>query len=573
MDSNSDSTSENLYYLENFRTLASFVVNTYADVLKSEETSWYHRLCSASTPAQCLYIRLLMRKGSTFRVSKLKYAEIENTNSAIDELLDLELLDGYTPTNVEMLAGLFTVPELKSLAAADESTKTMNRVALLEWFISGQTQLSRSAVAQLQQADCYVSVNGHANWTLLQLCFFGNLYQDSSEFVLQQLGTLRYENYEISASARAFSDRLQVDKHLRYFECEAISAAIDNKDSEQILTLLEQLPASSKADSKLCRRLDRFRNRMARQLERLGESQAAYDQYQRSHSPPARERCVRILLSEKKTDLALTLCNEMLNEPANEAEWQCAVRLQRQCSIALGVKPLPQKRFKPQTDHLVLNDIGVRVEQAVQQFYQRSGQCFYVENSLFKGVLGLLIWDIIYAPIPGAFYNPFQAAPADFYEQSFRKTRADLLDSRLPLVANTEAFETHVLLEYNRHFGKLNPLVNWSWLSEPLLRLAIVRIPALHWRAVFNRLLLDFRENGNGFPDLVRFPDAGSYELIEVKGPGDQLQSNQRRWLQYFSSKEMPCRCVNVSWARTRAASTGKVLNDDDSLKVPTSKI
>ena len=57
-------------------------------------------------------------------------------------------------------------------------------------------------------------------------------------------------------------------------------------------------------------------------------------------------------------------------------------------------------------------------------------------------------------------------------------------------------------------------------------------------------------------PDLVRFwPAERRYELIEVKGPGDRLQDNQIRWLEYCAQHGMPVRVLDVRWADDALAS------------------
>jgi len=51
-------------------------------------------------------------------------------------------------------------------------------------------------------------------------------------------------------------------------------------------------------------------------------------------------------------------------------------------------------------------------------------------------------------------------------------------------------------------------------------------------------------------PDLILFPDTASgYELIEVKGPGDTLQNNQKRWMRYFAEWGIPFTVVNIEWS------------------------
>ena len=66
---------------------------------------------------------------------------------------------------------------------------------------------------------------------------------------------------------------------------------------------------------------------------------------------------------------------------------------------------------------------------------------------------------------------------------------------------------------------------------------------------IFQRILQDLRNNRSGFPDLVRFPAQGGYQLIEVKGPGDSLQKNQQRWLQFFARHDIPHCLARVTWS------------------------
>jgi hypothetical protein len=38
--------------------------------------------------------------------------------------------------------------------------------------------------------------------------------------------------------------------------------------------------------------------------------------------------------------------------------------------------------------------------------------------------------------------------------------------------------------------------------------------------------------------------------MVEVKGPGDKLQNNQKRWIKTFSSNEIPFQLAHVSWVK-----------------------
>jgi hypothetical protein len=60
----------------------------------------------------------------------------------------------------------------------------------------------------------------------------------------------------------------------------------------------------------------------------------------------------------------------------------------------------------------------------------------------------------------------------------------------------------------------------------------------------------DLQSNRSGFPDLVQFwPKQRRYRMIEVKGPGDRLQDNQRRLLEFCAALGMPVSVCHVRWA------------------------
>ena len=109
-----------------------------------------------------------------------------------------------------------------------------------------------------------------------------------------------------------------------------------------------------------------------------------------------------------------------------------------------------------------------------------------------------------------------------------------------------------ILLRYTEKFGTQSPFVSWEALSLPMLRMALDCIPAAHLKLFFTRLLSDVRANRSGFPDLVQFfPAEQRCAWIEVKGPGDRLQDNQTRWMQYCLLHAIPVSVCHVNWVET----------------------
>jgi hypothetical protein len=95
--------------------------------------------------------------------------------------------------------------------------------------------------------------------------------------------------------------------------------------------------------------------------------------------------------------------------------------------------------------------------------------------------------------------------------------------------------------------GIANPFVSWMTVDEHLLATALEKIPSQDLVRIFERLLIDLKNNSSGFPDLIVF-DENSYRMIEIKGPGDKLQKNQARWFRYFQEHAIQAEVVNVEY-------------------------
>jgi hypothetical protein len=197
---------------------------------------------------------------------------------------------------------------------------------------------------------------------------------------------------------------------------------------------------------------------------------------------------------------------------------------------------------------------AMRVEGAVQTHLLQDGApVFYVENALVNSLFGLLCWQAVFLPVPGAFFHPFHAGPADLHAPDFYQRRAAAFDACLAQL-DSAAYADTIRANYAAKAGLQSPFVFWGALTEELLEHALACIPAEHLKKYFSRLLQDIKANRSGFPDLVRFwPQERRYQLLEVKGPGDRLQDNQLRWLDYCLAQGLPVAVCYVQWAEEAA--------------------
>ncbi|MFT4820709.1 MAG: hypothetical protein ACI8PP_002261 [Candidatus Pseudothioglobus sp.] len=555
------------YYRDNVAFLFKFVLQRYADLLTPVERAYGEQFFQLSLPAQRFYVRLALRKGPLFRSDKLQYSEIPDIASVAIELIEAGYLSQGENASFDALLHLLVKPELsrfRAFATADVSPLAD----------SSRETLVDNLLVNSNAAALRGFINFHIyeplqlpTLRLFRLLFFGNLHQDFTEFVLNDLGILPYEDYAIDQETRFFDRRELLEQANTLAELRDQARMVIEAGSVAGLQIFtDELP--QKVAPELQRRLDKINNRVARQLERYGDSTTALQLYVRTTTGIARERRIRLLANNPKHWAeALDLCAQILIAPEDESEHDFAAnfatRLYRKFDAQEPASPnfpsQPAQYFAAKANAIpacLVREISVikiperRVELLVADYFEALGdRVFYVENTLLPSIFGLAYWDIIFAPVRGAFFNPFQRGPADLFTGDFCVQRRVALQNRLAELATIDDLRQRVLATQQLKAGRVNPFVHWGGLSSELLENCFAQIPIADFHAIFQRLLADPRANRSGFPDLIVFPAAGGYRLAEVKGPNDKLQTNQIRWLSCFSKCGILHEVVNVSWA------------------------
>jgi hypothetical protein len=139
----------------------------------------------------------------------------------------------------------------------------------------------------------------------------------------------------------------------------------------------------------------------------------------------------------------------------------------------------------------------------------------------------------------------------DLFSPTFRARRSALFDQALSRL-ELNSYQETIKETFRAKQGIQSPFISWGVLTEDLLSTALACIPAAHLRYYFERLLSNLPENRTGLPDLVQFwVDEKRYRMIEVKGPGDRLQDNQQRWIEFCLSHGIRVAVCHVRWAET----------------------
>ena len=568
------------YYLQNFERALAWLAERYDDVFGAAERAFLAGFSRLPTASRALLVRMLMRKGVLFRASRLSYEEIGCPLEAAAPLAALGWIDAEPQLSLDELFSLATRPELLQMFADLPVRKDTRKSALLDALRATHDHARPYAAWHTRTTDRVFRVTIAPLCERLRLMFFGNLQQDWSEFVLADLGVYQYETVAFAPSSRAFQQRADVDVYLALHACRealdtlaagalggaqpAADIPVDIPDGSDLAAgnpaagapvhaLLAAIDAIDTGNAWLETRRAKLLFRVGQHCERQQDWDTALTVYARCMWPGARHRRMRVLERCGRFDAALALASQAADAPESEEERQRVARLLPRLQRRLGLPVARLAGARPiERSALVLTRPAapLTVEYAARDHLNcPQAPVHYVENALINSLFGLLCWEPVFAAIPGAFFHPFQRGPADLHAPDFHARRAAQFGACLAQL-DSGAYRETILRHLHGKAGLQSPFVFWGVLTPELVAQALDCLPAAHLKLWFERLLLDIRCNRSGLPDLVRFwPAERRYELIEVKGPGDRLQDNQIRWLDYCVQHGMPVRVLDVRWA------------------------
>ncbi len=558
------------YYWRHFRTVVDTAVGTQRHLFSTGELAAIEGLLTLPRSCQMLYVRLLNRRGELFRASRLDYPEIGGLEAPLGRLSEAGYVD-LDPDDVfedGSAMALLTVPELRALADGLDLDRRGRRADVLEQLGEAPPDQLRDQVAG---ADRFVRQRQYAPFLLAQVVFFGNRHQDHTAFVLVDLEVSAYEDYPISLDAPLFEDR---DALARYLDAanrwDEGWLAWEEGDGEQLAALGQQALGDLARRPLLAphrRRVDpaRYDERLAfswaRQLERDGDLDGAIRIYRALLDDPrsmtrASEVADRAGLALRRSDRAeeLSALTAPLLESARTNDI-ARFRIRRRLHLAgrgedprreLIHPPVVEMTFPhagyagPKALYLV-GDEALPVEEAA--LHELGGDGLWCENSLVSTLFGLLLWDAVFAPLPGMFQTPFQDAPLDLRGETFYAQRQQLIDDRLSELERAD-LAAEVAAAHAAHHPRRCRGVAWdAYDVDTLTRAAAALGP--HLPPILLRIARHPRRHRKGMPDLFVFTEQGP-AMVEVKGPGDQVSIEQALWHDFLLREGVDVRLAKV---------------------------
>ena len=537
------------YYSNNLLSVVEHVLGHHGELLGGCLAK-VARIPKLSSPGLRLLARLLSRTTPVIRLDSLNYPEIADSAAALAELAREELVAVDGAVAAEQLLERLKVAELKALFPQHVTPK-QRKAELIECILLGHTDaaIRRHCASQFS----WVTLRElQPPLQRLLLAYFGDLYRDLTEFVVRDLGISEFEPYPLGDNARAFADSNEMDSYLELSALQALPKARRGRALDWLLDRVRSHdPQRSIANPTLRRRQDRLLNAWGRDFERSDNRMLAHQCYAQSETHPARERQVRMLHKVGDEAARDELLGSMAAAPwsfeealfarrFNQPRRGVAERWVETCWAAIAPKMPGVERYTGRR----LTDNG--------------GQAWHTENALLTSLLGLAFWDILFADEPGMFTHPFQAGPRDLFWPDFRtrsRRREAAIEQRLTECRDGERLWSRIFTNAREKAPRQCRLVHWGLVNhaeQAILRAACNSFSARQLAGLFDYMLRDLGAVRSGMPDLFVSYGPGQFELVEVKGPSDQLQPNQRVWLDALVELGIPCRVIKHRYQGSR---------------------
>ncbi|MEM7217616.1 MAG: VRR-NUC domain-containing protein [Pseudomonadota bacterium] len=523
------------YYADNLLAVVLHIERYQHSLMGPLGSRLIDTLKGLSSDGLRLFARLLMRSTPVIRTDSLHYAEIEDPQAALAELEHRDLIESQAPVPADALLARLKTAEIRELFAQRlpeppprQTTKARLVATLLSQF--DDAEICRHAATQfgwlrLTAADAVAE---------LRLIYFGDEYRDFTEFVMRDLGITAFETYDFDTASHAFADPAEQG---RYRELTQLARLPLARRASALDWLLSACRDGRYAGRALERRRDRLLIAWGRDFERLEADTFALGCFQHAYLHPAREREVRT--RKRRGEDVTALLETLRTQPRSAEERLFAERFGRRSAAVW-----------PETQWRSLTPKVERVEARVASLLTANGgQAWHVENALLPTLLALAFWPVLFAPVEGMFTHPFQRGPRDLFWPDFRSRRAAAIDTRFDELAAPGALWRAIGETARDKWGYACALVHWRRDLPQLLDIAQRCMTPGRLLAVFDTMLDDLAQARSGLPDLFVYYGAGErerFEFVEVKGPGDSLQPNQRVWLERLISQGLPCRVLRL---------------------------
>ena len=534
-----------LYYRAHFQEMLDFVREKYAHVLADEHLDFLTDFAALEADAQCLFVRLVNRKGQVFETAKLRYAEIADLPVALKSLRDAGFAGAVTEGDFTALLESLSKDALMALLAPHLETVGVKRswpkATLLE---HARATLHFDAFAASEAADSFIVQGRRDALGFLLYLYFGRIEQGVTRFALRDLGLVRTHHFKNDYEARF---EIREEAQACYFYASRLDElrTADDETSQRWAGDTPRWPAAFGDKSEDLR--DKLLYALGTRLEKTECVEAALDVYALGNSALCNERLVRLLYARGERDVVRSKLEAMMAQPASDLE-------------ALFAQDFHARKFKGKRTSLLTDrlragaTIGIdesyrnAPERGAVDYYRRQGfEAIQSENGLWRALFGMLFWDEIYCEKAAAIHNAFERLPESLKSGDFYGAFQDRIEQKLEHLTDPAAALQTLLGSLSSNYGTPNGIFRWrptitDWL-DPFLKLA----PAAATAGVLREMCRNYVSRKDGFPDLMLWNEE-SLRFVEIKTAGDQIRRNQLMQLDLLGNCGFEVEVNRVEW-------------------------
>ena len=528
------------YYHAHFMEMLGFIARHYDHVLGDTQRQFLSDFTGLSFPAQCLYVRLVNRRGRLFRTNTLRYAEVDNIPAALAELQASGFVSPPGPSHAAEVLALLTRPQLMAALAAlsipaPSTLKKADALALAKIHITPDLLTTVVPLNTIVMQERYSQVR------FLLFLFFGQLQDGLTQFTMRDLGLVRAHDLDNSYEPR-FADTEEAAQAF-FFATRLERLRRDNQSAEHLFHEVDQWPQPEVpvvADAR-----DELALTLGKCLE--ADTDAALRVYRQGESVQCSERIIRLLLASGRRDEAKQYLERCLESPASVDE-------------ALLAGDIYERKFNKKKTSLVtdllrqapvidLDDAyrGAPEWAAVLHYQQQGKRAFRTENRFWRTLFGLLFWDLLFAGSAASVRSPFEKLPAALLDRRFFSEHRHAIEARLSLLADPKAIKRQLLQVSATHYGVANGLFRWHQHTLDAIQAFLDIAPPDATAQILRLFCGDYLSAKHGYPDLLVVEDE-HLSFIEIKTDGDQLRRNQLLRLQQLQDAGFDAAIRRVHW-------------------------
>ncbi len=530
------------YYHGHFIEMLDFVTGHYEHALFDEHRIFARDFRALTRESQCLYVRLVNRKGRVFSIDRLRYPELGNLQPLLQELRREGWVADPDVDHFDDVIAFLTRDEIYRVvqplvAGLSRSLKKAELVEFTTTNVDAPTFMRRLRTERLLVQDRVDTAR------YLLFLYFGRVQDGLAKFTMRDLGLVRTQDAADGYEPR-FADRAEARENF-YFA----TRLHDARNANARTALIDEAPTWPDANFSSSATLrDELACRLGSTAEQAGDRESAIELFRQGESSACSEKLIRLLLAAGRRDEARAHLEQCIDNPRSDEEW-------------LTARDIYERKFEKKRTSMVTDllraaasiDIdesqsGAPERAAIAHFEAKGQAAFRSENLLWRTLFGLLFWDELFGDTDTATHSPFDLLPASLLNGTFHDLRRDAIESKLRRIADDPGAIKHDLLKTStRFYGQPNGLFRWRRSMNDALFALLDASPGEALAAMLRRFCRDYGNSLYGYPDLLLVDDDGP-RFVEIKTVGDQLRRNQLLRITQLRDAGFRADVVRIRW-------------------------